>query len=751
MRKTERYLCILLVSVFFVGCNTTKFVPEGKYLLDKVDIKTDVRSIKKNELYDYLRQTPNNSAFGLFRTQLGIYSLAGKDTTKWLNRFLMKIGEEPVIFNPTLTDLSAQQLQLCFANKGYLNSKVDTKIEFYDKKARVEYIITSNQPYRIKNYNVQIPHNELAKIANDTLRSLIHRNMLFDIDVLDAERERITSRFRQMGYYNFRKDFLSYTADTTIASHQVDLTLHLNDNLLNPTDSLYSIIFKKFSIRNVTFYINATNISELQENGVTDTINFRNFTMVTPSKQIIRIDALVQNTYINPKSVYNDVDVEKTYSALNSLGAIKYVNISFRETKDSLLDCNIFIMPSSAISLTGEIEATYTDGYWGGAVNLNLINKNIFKGAETFSLQGHGAYEWQKNIWAQEWGGQIGLKFPRFILPFASYDFKRNLHANTEFSGSYYYQFRPGEFRTTNSQIGIKYLWNRSQYQHSINLIDINYVYFPEIFPTFREKFLDTGIFNRYNYENHFIMGIGYSGSTTNYRLSSPLRNFFTMRYNIETAGNFLYGLNHLLGSAPKNGSYQLFNIDYAQYVKTEYNITYHQIFDSNNRFVYHAGIGVGAPYGNGKIIPYEKRFFSGGANSVRGWTESTLGPGVYKRINTLMRDYNQTGDVKLDLNMEYRAKLFWLLEGAAFIDAGNIWTIKDYETQPGGVFQWNNFIDQIAIAYGIGLRFDLTIMIARLDLGIKLHDPVLKRSECWRLPPKWSDLAFHIAIGYPF
>jgi len=229
------------------------------------------------------------------------------------------------------------------------------------------------------------------------------------------------------------------------------------------------------------------------------------------------------------------------------------------------------------------------------------------------------------------------------------------------------------------------------------------------------------------------------------------MQNYSTARYTIETAGNFLYALSNILGSEKVDGSYKFSNVRYSQYVKTEFNLTHHQIFDKNNRLVYHFDVGVGIPYGNANVIPYEKRFFSGGANSVRGWGESMLGPGIYNRITGSSRDFNQVGDIKLDMNMEYRAKIFKMVEGALFLDGGNVWTIKDYATQQGGTFKFDTFASQIALAYGVGIRFDFSFFILRFDLGTKLYNPVLSRREQWRVNPGWDDLAFHFGIGYPF
>jgi outer membrane protein assembly factor BamA len=746
----------LVLLLLLSGCKSTKYVPDGEYLLDRVRIKTDNKDIKHDALKDYIRQTPNAAVFGLFRMQLGIYSLAGKDTTKWINRMLKRIGDPPVIYNPALTALTAQQLQRLLENKGYINANIQSDVKTNGKKATVDYIIKAQTPYRLRGYKVNIKNTELTQIAGDTSKSLIRSNMLFDIDVLNAERDRITSRFRQQGYYNFNKDFLNYSVDSTLNIHKIDVKLELRDYLNRSTDSINKIIFKRFSIGKVIYITNSDidATTEMPGKEKLDTVQFRDFMLVTAKKRLIKLDALVQNTFINPKSLYSDEAVERTYSALNSLGPVKYVNISFKETDNNLLDCYIIIIPAKTISLSTELEGTYTAGYWGVAGNVNVANRNIFKGAETLSLLGRGAFEWQDGVWAQEYGGQVGLKFPRALLPFGSFDFKKSIHANTEFTSSFGYQLRPGEFTTTNVGAGINYSWNRKQFQHIFQLFDLSYVQFPYISPAFKDSFLNPikPIFTPYNYENHFIMRMGYAGSYSTFNANRPLQDYSIAHYSIETAGNLLNGLSHLLGSKKDStGSYELFKIRYAQYIKGEFNITHHQIFDSRNSFVYHFDFGIGAPYGNGDVIPFEKRFYSGGANSVRGWSESTLGPGIYKRITSLPRDFNQVGDIKLDMNMEYRAKMVWLMEGALFLDAGNIWTIKDYSTQPGGVFRFDTFMNQIAIAYGLGLRFDFSFFIARVDLGLKLFNPALDRRDQWRVNPGWEDCALHIAIGYPF
>ncbi len=750
-------ILVLLLS----ACNSTKYVPDGDYLLDKVSIKTDNKDLSKSELKEYLRQTPNAAVFGIFRMQLGIYNFAGKDTSKWINKFWRRIGDPPVIYNSSLTSISVQQLQMQVGNKGYINAKVQSNVNFVGKKATVDYVIQAKKPYKIRDYKIDLKNNLLTDIAADTSKSLIHSEMLFDVDVMNAERERIATKFRQSGYYNFNKEFLTYVADSSLNSHQIDVTIEFRETLKHSSDSIDRIIFKKYSIRKVIFYTNSdANVTTNLENKIElDTIQFRDFILVTPQKPLIKLDALIQNTFVNPGAVYSDEAVQRTYSSLNSLGPIKYVNISFKETKDSLLDCYVIVIPSKTISLSVEAEGTYTEGYWGAAGKVNFLNRNVFKGAETLSLQARGSFEKQDQVWAKELGGTVGLKFPRFIVPFASYDFKRSIHANTELTTAFTYQIRPGEFTSTNAGAGVKYTWNRMPFQHSLDLFDLSFVNFPYIDPDFTANYLTTGYFNKYNYENHIIMRIGYNGSYSNYNPNRPLQNYSTVRYNIETAGNLLNLASHVFNATPDStGAYRLFNIRFSQYVKGEYNVTYNQFFNKENRFVYHLGLGLGVPYGNADIIPYERRFLSGGANSVRGWSEGTLGPGAYKRFTSenrtttdSRRDFNQVGDIKLDMNMEYRTKLFWVMEGAFFLDAGNIWTIKHYDTQPLGEFKADTFLNQIAIAYGVGARLDFSYFLIRFDLGMRLYDPVLDRRNRWRVNPTTNDLAFHIAIGYPF
>jgi outer membrane protein assembly factor BamA len=244
-------------------------------------------------------------------------------------------------------------------------------------------------------------------------------------------------------------------------------------------------------------------------------------------------------------------------------------------------------------------------------------------------------------------------------------------------------------------------------------------------------------------------MSAGFTFSKSTQNRSKERQSFYTYRGSIETAGNLLQGICAAANAPKKDGSYTILNIRFAQYVKGEFDFAYNHVINSKNRLVYHFNVGLAYPYGNETVVPFEKRFYAGGANSVRGWSVRSLGPGGYV-TNSKRKDFNQTGDIKLDLNIEYRFKLFWVLDGAAFLDAGNIWTIHEYETQKGGVFKFDEFYKQIAFSYGLGLRFDFDFFILRCDLGAQLYDPTKKGREQWR-NLEWDNMAFHLAIGYPF
>ena len=421
---------------------------------------------------------------------------------------------------------------------------------------------------------------------------------------------------------------------------------------------------------------------------------------------------------------------------------MKYVDISFDPVGENQLDCHITVSRGKLNSVSAELEGTYSAGDWGIAAGVGYINKNLFRGAEQLSLNGRASYEWRQNGGrAIEGKAEAGLTFPTGV--------RINI--------AYNYQQRPDEYTRTIANAGLYYTIPRKphgRWTHRFNLIDISYIYLPWMSDRFKTDFIDKASVLKSSYEDHFILDWSYSGTYTNYRKSAPNRSYINFNYYLETAGNVLYGIAKAAKlTTNEAGAYTMWHIPFAQYAKADVNFTFHQVIAPKHHIVYHAGLGVAVPYLNATVLPFEKRYFSGGANSVRGWQARTLGPGGFRGKGGSMVYDLQAGDIRLDLNIEYRWKVWTYIELAAFVDAGNIWTIRDYEQQPYG------FYKQIALSYGLGVRLDFSILILRLDLGVKLHDPSRLYGDLagtqWRTAPNglsWKDdMTLHFAIGYPF
>ncbi|MDE6177291.1 MAG: outer membrane protein assembly factor, partial [Paramuribaculum sp.] len=359
-----------------------------------------------------------------------------------------------------------------------------------------------------------------------------------------------------------------------------------------------------------------------------------------------------------------------------------------------------------------------------------------------------------------EYASEVGLTFPRFMLPLLSSEYKRRIKASSELSLSFNYQERP-EYTRIIAGAGWKYKWTTpdNRERRTFDLIDLNYVYLPKSTLNFIDDIAPNNPLLRYSYEDHFIVRMAYTFSRTNRATPGALRKgrtiqpfVYALRASAETAGNLLYAISSISGQRRHDGVFDIFGIAYSQYAKAEVDYSIARNFDERHSIAFHVGAGIGVPYGNSRVLPFEKRFYAGGANGVRGWGVRTLGPGSYDSRNNVSNFINQCGDIRLDLSFEYRAKLFWVIEGALFVDAGNIWTIHNYENQPGGMFHFSTFWRQIAAAYGIGLRLDFEYFLLRFDLGMKAHDPARGRDHWPLINPKWHrDATFHFSVGYPF
>ena len=716
-------LLVALCAILFSSCNTTKFVPQDRYLLDKVSVKcTDDKHVSTGELSNYLRQKQNTEVLGFWKLQLHVYNTAPSDTTtkskKRLARNAHKMGEAPVVYDEELTRVSMQQLKQQMINMGYFQAEVDTHKVYKKRKVRLTYLVTAHQPYVVRHYEVDIPKEDLCAIAMDKQRCKVREGDQFSTATLDAERDRITSVMRNRGYFYFEKSMLEFTADSSFQSHEVDIRIHMAPYLETLDSLTLARMNRQYTIRDVTF--------EQDHN-------------------FLRKNALQRATRLHAGDRYAEWRVERTYARMNALPPVKYVDIAFTPVQDTLLDCKVTVSRGRLNSISAELEGTYSAGDWGIAAGLNYGNKNIFRGAELLTLGARASYEWRAN------GGRALEAKAEAGLLFAS---------NVKVNIAYTYQQRPDEYTRTMATAGLSYTIPRnpgSRWTHQFNLIDINYIYVPWMSDEFIRRFLNRSSVMLASYEDHLILDWSYTCSYSSYNRRFPNRSYVQLALRAETAGNALYGLAKAANFSRNDaGSYLLWKIPFSQYAKGDFNFTFHGIATPKHHLLFHAGLGVAVPFLNATVLPFEKRYFAGGSNSVRGWQARRLGPGTFRGSDGMLVYDLQVGDIKLDMNLEYRFKVLRFLELAAFTDAGNIWTIDDYSTQPGGMFYWDEFYRQIAWSYGVGVRFDLSVFIFRIDFGVKLYDPSrIAEGKQWRLVENglgWKDdMTFHFAIGYPF
>ena len=770
MKKGILYTILLYLALSLASCSATKFVPDGSYLLDEVKIHTDNKEIKPSDMRLYVRQNPNSKWFSTIKTQLYVYNWSGRDSTKWFNRFLRKIGDAPVIYNESDAIRSQEEIAKAVQNLGYMGASVKRTTKTKKKKLKLFYEITSGKPYIVRTLKYDISDKKIAEyLRNDSTQSMLREGMLFDVNVLDAERQRITDYLLCNGYYKFNKDYITYTADTARNTHQVDLTLHLLPYKTYVGDTPKEHFQYKINKINFITDYDVLQSSALSSIEINDSLHYNGFPIYYKDKLYLRPKVLVDNLRFASGDLYDERNVQKTYTYFGRLSALKYTNIRFFETQNgdsTQLNCYVMLTKSKHKSISFELEGTNSAGDLGAAASVSFQHRNLFRGSETFMVKFRGAYEaisglqpGYKNHNYTEYGVETSINFPNFLFPFLTSDFKRRIKATTEFGLQYNYQMRP-EFTRIVASAGWSYKWGVQQQrsQHRIDLLDINYLYMPSIDQRFKEDYLekDENYILKYNYEDRFIVRTGYSyiynSAGKALMNNSGIGNSYTIRFNFESAGNLLYAVAKL-GGMKKNasGEYTLLNIPFAQYLKGDFDFAKNLVIDNRNSLAFHFGAGIAIPYGNATMLPFEKRYFSGGANSVRGWSVRDLGPGSFPGDNNFM---NQSGDIKLDASIEYRTRLFWKFRGALFVDAGNIWTIRDYKDQPGGQFKFDKFYKQIALAYGLGLRLDLDFFVLRFDGGMKAINPAYEKKKD-RYPiihPKFSrDFAFHFAVGYPF
>lgn len=816
MKSRPQNIIILISLLLLLGysCSSTKYVPDNEFLLDVATVKVDAKDVSYFDLEPYVKQKANFKTFEIFKLPLFMYNLSGKDSTKWYNRALKRGGEPPVLYDSTQVEPTVVTLERVMNNKGYLHAQVEPKVIEKDKRAKVIYDVKSGTASNIESYKINIsdtvfdaniidksfPLRRRRANTSDSTRisldqylsrgNLLKEGDRFDLDLLDEERDRITSILRRNGYMAFNKEYIGFVADTIDKKNKVDLELIIypfTQRIGN--NDVTEIPHRQYYVDKIDIYVDYDPITDgdINHYQATDTVTRGYYSIFYGTRgRYIKPFVILENCYIQPQSLYNENQVSATYNALAQLHILKNINIKYEEYLEgdsTKLKCIITAVPDKRQGISAEVEGTNSAGFFGVGASLGYVHRNAFKGSELFNAKLRGSYEavtpnfssFRDNYF--EIGGETSLTFPRFLFPFLSHDLRRRLRASTQVVSSYTYQRRPNYFTRTVFSTGVKYIWeNRTNntVRHTLDLIEISYAHIPRLDPRFESTLSPNA--KLYSFTDQFIVSTGYTYYKTNAIAPGLIgsnrknnRSTYSLRASVETAGNALALAAALakIERDPETGSRKIFDTFFAQYVRGNIDYSKSIRIDDKNALAWRLGGGIAYAYGNNKQVPFEKRFFSGGANSVRGWAARELGPGAFYRADANFND--QSGDLRFDANIEYRSKVFWKLELATFVDAGNIWTIRGSERQDKGEFKFDSFYKQIAYAWGLGIRLDLEFVIIRLDCGWKVYNPadipVYRTDESGYqvvdgYQSKWSILkpfrfrentAWHIAVGYPF
>ncbi len=779
IKITGPKLLLLVTIIFFASsCNPTKYVPSGEMLLNSNELAVHgagvplPSTVSKSAMKPYIRQQPNKKIFGA-RFHLGLYNLSNVEKEKGLNGWLRKIGEEPVIFDPAAADRSAGQMESYLLSKGFFNASVLDTVRTEKDEVRVVYDINPGRPYTIGDIRYDIQDTILQSLVMiDTMNCTIERGMIYDVDLLQRERQRLERFIRDIGFYAFSTEDIYFRIDSALMSHQVIVYYVVSkrttvDNMGRQTTSNHQM-YRIRDIYMLTDFDPRMSLTGGEAYTLSfDTTYYRGVHFIAPpGRTMVKPDVLLQALYVSPGSLFSVTNAEQTESHLADLKNHRLVNISFIDAvsvtgarrDEGMLDCIIQLTPLQRQSFTVELEGTNTGGNLGGALNLIYQNKSLLKGAEIFSLKLKGAYETLteavtgfKNT--QQFGIEAGLRIPKFMIPYrARESFIRNHDPKTVLQAGYNYQKLPVYARSV-ATISLGYSWTGNKYTKfnatplSFNLVKLHYIN-----PQFQAQ-IDTMSYLAYSLRDVRIVGGRYDFVFNNQMIQKS-KDFWNIRLGVDMAGNLLeVAYKATKADKASDGNYHLLGQPFAQFLKGEIDAAYNYRINHLSSVVYRFFAGVGWPYGNSEVMPFEEQYFGGGSNDIRAWMVRTLGPGSYLLPESSF--INQTADMKLEANIEYRFKLFWILEGATFIDAGNIWTIRTDPDRQGSAFKIGSFLDDIAVGTGVGLRFDIKFVLLRADFGLKLRDPQQREGSKWipafRPFDRKQDITMVIGIGYPF
>lgn len=781
-RKRLIIVMIIAAGTMLASCSVTRHIPEGSYLLQRNVIHADKNVPRKeritvSELNNYVQQSPNRHFLGT-NLYAWLYAQAKPEKNNWWSSVLRRTGEKPVVWDPAKTERSVQYLETYMASRGFFEGRAWYSVDTVgSRKVKVSYGVEQGAPSYIASIKYNFRDRFLENIImQDSAATLLRAGDIFDTNIMDAERRRITANLKNRGYYDFDIGNVTYVADSTLGNHMIDLTMIVHRHLESYREDGSPVYAnnKIYRLRDIYVWPDYDPLGGQEQSRRFDTVRSRGLNIIYDTHLKIRPKILQRSIKFNPNDLYSAEMVAGTSNELMRLGAFRSVSILFdpldsegpesqvtfvggddtahsETTSEGYLRCDVRCVPAKRQNYRVDFEASTTSSFYGLRATLGYQNRNLLRGAELFDASFTAGFEFLKSSTRKlsyELGGSVSLTFPRFVTPWNMDIYNRAKTPASKLMLSANWQDRVYYSRAL---FGLSwgYSWGVRRFGNiSVRPIDISIVDMGYLDPVFEKQLNNPYLVA--SYDDQLIAGISAS-----YVFNNQPRDLnagaTVFRVNAETTGNLIGGLAHLFSNPTAAGHYNVFGIQYSQYVRGDASFSQKVVLGERTAFAYRLHGGAIYSYGNSTAPPFDKLFFAGGVNSMRGWVVRTLGPGT--QLYEQQKYPAQMGDVKLEANVELRFPLWNAFRGAVFFDAGNIWFMRSNPDQypDEAVFRIGTFYKQLGLNTGLGLRMDLRFVVIRLDWGIQLHNPNRPQGERWIHDFKWRNTALSFGVGYPF
>jgi outer membrane protein assembly factor BamA len=751
-----------LLVAFVTGCSNTSYLAKGEKLYTGADINIEEKEsipdkgTLESQLDLLAKPEPNGKFLWLFHLKLWLYNIG---------IFKTSLGEPPVLLQSVAPDRVAERMRNLLEGKGYFRPDVQYSVREEETTAGIQYKVAIHSPYRINGITVKNGNTALIEAIRSTMgKTILAAGDQYDLVKLKQERERIDAALKQKGYFYFSPDFIEFQADSTAGNRTVGLSLQVKSDIPAEAARVYTInniyIYSGYSLNRDTVTISAG-----------DTVRVGGCYYIDIDKRFDP-DVIVRSIFFRKGAVYNREDHDITLNRLMNLGVFKFVNIQFINADSAgipRLEPHIYLTPLSIKNIRFELQGvSKSNNLVGPVFNSSFRNRNLFGGAELFTLSTEIGFE------VPVGGGQSGgnsylvgtsgeLDLPKFLVPFRLNNVSSLFVPKTRIMLGFNLLDRLQYYQLFSVDGSFGYNWKESiSKEHNFNLLSITFARLANTTQKFNDL-LSANPLLKNSFEQQFIIGENYS-FTYNDQLEKDHKNHLYFKGSIDLSGNLLQLVQSLFykQKATPDSPYQIFGTTYSQYYKFDIDLRYYyNSIDQSASLASRLIAGVGIPYGNSTTLPYVKQFYIGGSNSVRAFGARALGPGSYRIPDSLVAKsfFDQAGDIKLEANTEYRFPIISIVRGALFVDAGNIWLLREDPVRPGAKFSGSTFLDEIAVGTGFGVRLDLSFFILRCDLAFPLRVPSLPTTERWVISkvnfsdPSWrkNNLALNIAIGYPY